>query len=95
MKPWEEEYCGPGSEAYKTAGTFVTDYVKIVGSGLKLFFCSGYIPYMTNYEYCCVNCGTESINKRPASKFAKYVFMWRFQTYPKKIFGFVFLVMRS
>ena len=30
--------------------------------------CSGYIPYMTNYEYCCSACGTETILKKPASK---------------------------
>lgn len=27
----------------------------------------GFIPYMTNYEYTCDNCGVESITKKPAS----------------------------
>ncbi|CAI8023031.1 Set1/Ash2 histone methyltransferase complex subunit ASH2 [Geodia barretti] len=27
----------------------------------------GYIPFMTNYEYCCGSCGTETIVKKPAS----------------------------
>jgi hypothetical protein len=27
----------------------------------------GYIQFMTNYEYCCVSCGTETIVKKPAS----------------------------
>ena len=34
-----------------------------------LFCYSGYIPYMTNYEYTCPSCGPpESITKKPASK---------------------------
>ena len=34
-----------------------------------LFCHSGYIPYMTNYEYTCPSCGPpESITKKPASK---------------------------
>lgn len=37
-------------------------------STVFFFLFRGYIPYMTNYEYCCMNCGTESINKKPASK---------------------------
>lgn len=37
---------------------------------LSLLPHSGYIPFMTNYEYCCASCGTESILKKPASKWS-------------------------
>ena len=33
-----------------------------------IHFLSGYIPYMTNYEYTCVNCGGEAIAKKAASR---------------------------
>ena len=35
---------------------------------MMLQLCRGYIPFMTNYEYTCEDCGTECINKKAASK---------------------------
>jgi len=35
---------------------------------VQFFLTRGYIPYMTNYEYCCFQCDVESISKKPASE---------------------------
>ena len=35
---------------------------------IDILLLRGYIPFMTNYEYTCSDCGVEAISKKAASR---------------------------
>ena len=39
---------------------------------------SGLMAYMTNYEYICVDCGSESLVKKPASKGLAFLLVYAY-----------------